>query len=158
ESVVLLHTMDRDKANDPAFVKPLTEATGVWLSGGDQSRLIDAYHGTAVEKELRKVMQRGGVIGGTAAGARALSAVMIVSGNPDAKVGPGLGLLSDVVIDQHFQNRNRLKRLQGILAKHTTYLGLGIDEETAVVVEGHTGTVMGNANVRVCVPPTVREL
>ena len=113
-SVVLMHTLDRDKANESAFVKPLTEATGVWLGGGDQSRLLAAYHGTAVEKELHKVMARGGVIGGTSAGASAMSSLMIVSGNPDARVGPGFGLLGGVVIDQHFHNRNRLKRLQGV--------------------------------------------
>jgi cyanophycinase len=158
ESVTLMHTLDRDKANESAFVKPLTEATGVWLGGGDQERLTAAYHGTAVEKELRKVMARGGVIGGTSAGASAMSSLMIVSGNPDARVGPGFGLLEGVVIDQHFHNRNRLKRLQGVLNKHTDYRGVGIDEETAVVVKGHTGTVMGNANVRVCVPSTVCEL
>jgi cyanophycinase len=157
-SVVLLHTLQREKANEVAFVKPLTEATAVWLGGGDQSRLISAYAGTAVEKELRKLMARGGVIGGTSAGASAMSKLMIVSGNPEARVGTGFGLLSDVVIDQHFQNRNRLKRLQGILSKNTAYLGLGIDEGTAVVVKGQTATVVGKANVRVCLPPTVKKL
>jgi len=157
ESVVLMHTMDRDKANEAGFVKPLTEATGVWLGGGDQSRLIDAYHGTAVQKELHKVLARGGVVGGTSAGASAMSSLMIVSGNPEAKTGTGFGLIDDVVIDQHFHNRNRLKRLQGILTKHTNYWGLGIDEATAVVVKGSTATVVGNANVRVCLPTTVRK-
>jgi cyanophycinase len=109
---------------------------------------------------LHKVVARGGVIGGTSAGASAMSAVMIVSGNPEAKVGPGFGfvLVEDVVIDQHFQNRNRLKRLQGILTRHTNYLVLGIDEETAVVIQGRTATVIGKANVRLCLPATVRMM
>src|SRR5262249_44630750 len=110
-SVSLLHTLNRGKANHAAFVKPLPEAPGVWLAGGDQSRLISAYRGTAVEKELRKVVSRGGVVGGTSAGASAMSSLMIVSGSPDARVGDGFGLLEGVVIDQHFANRNRLKRL-----------------------------------------------
>src|SRR4051812_34337157 len=107
-SVRLLHTVDRAKADSADFIKPLTEATGVWLGGGDQSRLIAAYRGTAVERELRHLLDRGGVVGGTSAGAAAMSALMILSGNPEAKVGDGLGLVEDLVIDQHFQNRNRL--------------------------------------------------
>jgi cyanophycinase len=158
ETVTLLHTLDPEKANDPTFVKPLTEATGVWLSGGDQARLTAAYRGTAVMRELRKLLDRGGVVGGTSAGAAAMSSLMILSGNPGAKVGVGLDLLDDVVIDQHFHNRNRLKRLQGVLDKHPAYMGLGIDEETAVVLKGRKATVLGNANVRVCLPMAVGKL
>jgi len=158
ESVVLMHTLDRKKADEATFVKPLTDATAVWLGGGDQSRLTTTYHGTAVEKELHKVLARGGVIGGTSAGASAMSVLMIASGNPVAQTGEGFGLLENVVIDQHFQNRNRLKRLQGVVEKNSHYLGLGIDEGTAVVVKGQTAMVLGDANVRVCLPPTVRKL
>jgi cyanophycinase len=158
-SVVHLHTLNRAQANDAAFVQPLTEATGVWLGGGDQARLIAAYRDTAVERELHKLLARGGVIGGTSAGASAMSALMIVGGNPEAQVGPGFGfaLVEDVVIDQHFANRNRLPRLQGILTRHPDHLGLGIDAETAVVIQGHTATVIGQGNVRLCLPATVRE-
>jgi cyanophycinase len=156
-SVALLHTLEKDKANDPLFIKPLTEATAVWLGGGDQTRLCRAYRGTAVEKELRRLLARGGVIGGTSAGASAMSEVMITGGNPTARVGIGLGLLPDVVIDQHFQNRQRLNRLLGVLSKYPHCLGLGIDEQTAVVVQGRTMTVLGNANVRLCLPPREKE-
>jgi len=152
ESLSLLHTLDRKEANDPVFVKPLTVATGVWLAGGDQDRLTTAYRGTLVEKELHKLLSRGGVIGGTSAGASAMSGVMITGGNPIASVGNGFGFLPEVVIDQHFQNRHRLDRLLGVLTRHPTCLGLGIDEQTAVVVKGHLGTVMGAADVRVCLP------
>ena len=152
-SVALLHTLDRKEADDPSFVKPLTEATAAWLGGGDQSRLARAYHGTAVEKELQRLLARGGVIGGTSAGASVMSAIMIAGGNPQARVGQGLGLLPNVVIDQHFQNRKRQKRLLGVLADHPGCLGLGIDEKTAVILRGHTLTVLGKANVSVCLPP-----
>ena len=81
-SLVFLHTRRREQANDPAFVRPLTEASGVWISGGDQTRLTNAYHGTAVEREVKRVLARGGVVGGTSAGAAVMSAVMIRSGNP----------------------------------------------------------------------------
>jgi cyanophycinase len=151
-SVVLLHTRNRAAADDPAFVKPLTEATGVWLSGGDQSLLATAYHGTRVEAELRRLLARGGVIGGTSAGAAVMSSVMIQGGTAVADVGQGFGLLSGVVIDTHFAQRQRLTRLLGVVAKYPTCVGLGIDEDTAIVVTGHNLSVLGSANVRVCKP------
>jgi cyanophycinase len=156
-SVSMLNTRDPKKANDPSFVKPLTEATAAWLGGGDQTRLANAYRGTAVERELRRLLARGGVIGGTSAGASVMSSIMITGGNPQARVGEGFGLLPDVVIDQHFQNRKRQRRLLGVLEKHPRCLGLGIDEQTAVVVRGHTFTVLGKANVSICLPPTEKE-
>jgi cyanophycinase len=156
-SVSVLHTRDPRKANDPAFVRPLREATAVWLEGGDQARLANAYHGTAVERELRRLLARGGVIGGTSAGAAVMSTVMITGGNPQARVGTGFGLLPDVVIDQHFQNRKRQQRLLGVLAQYRDCLGVGIDEQTALVVSGHTFTVVGNGTVQVCLPPSGAE-
>lgn len=151
-SVVRLHTRDRAVADDPAFVRPLTEATGVWLSGGDQSLLTAAYHGTRVEAELRRLLARGGVIGGTSAGAAVLSTVMIEGGTSVAETGEGFGLLPGVVVDTHFAQRHRLTRLQGVVAKHPACVGIGIDEETAVVVSGSGFRVLGNANVRLCRP------
>jgi cyanophycinase len=156
-SVSLLHTRDPKQANDPAFVKPLTEATGVWLSGGDQARLVAAYHGTLVEHELQQVLARGGVIGGTSAGAAVMSSLMIQGGNPMARLGQGFGFLTGMVVDQHFDNRNRLNRLLDVLAKNPSYSGLGIDEQTAVVVKGHTLTVLGDAQVRLCLPTSARQ-
>jgi cyanophycinase len=153
KSVEVLHTRDRKVADDPEFVKPLTEATGVWMTGGDQSRLSAVYHGTLVEKELQKVLARGGAVGGTSAGAAILSSLMIAGGTQEAEVGTGFGLLSGVVIDMHFQNRNRLHRLLGVLAKHPEYTGVGIDEETALVVRSGVATVEGNGNVRACYCP-----
>jgi cyanophycinase len=156
-SVSMLNTLDREQANDPSFVKPLMEATAAWLGGGDQSRLAKAYRGTAVERELHRLLARGGVIGGTSAGASVMSSVMITGGQTQASVGEGFGLLPDVVIDQHFQNRNRQRRLLGVLENHPRCLGLGIDEQTAVVIQGHTFTVMGKANVSLCLPPSERD-
>jgi cyanophycinase len=120
------------------------------MTGGDQSKLSAAYHGTAVERELQKLLARGGVIGGDAAGAAVMSSLMIVGGAVEAEVGTGFGLVPGVVIDQHFQNRNRLHRLLGVLAKHPEYPGVGIDEETALIVRGRTATVEGNGNVWAC--------
>lgn len=149
-SVVLLHTRKRDEADRPEFVKPLTEATGVWLGGGDQARLVAAYRGTLVEKELHKLLARGGVIGGTSAGAAIMSKLMIVGGKAEAETGEGFGFLPGAVIDQHFLKREREQRLAGVLAKHRGYFGLGIDEETAVVVKGRHIRVIGNSDAVVC--------
>ena len=151
-SVTFLHTRSRDQANDPNFVKAITEATAVWFSGGDQSLLTAAYQGTAVERELHKLLERGGVIGGTSAGAAVMSSVMITGGNPHAEIGRGFGFLAGVVVDQHFQNRNRKDRLLEVLAKNPDCFGLGIDEETAVVVNGPTFTVLGQQKVLLCAP------
>jgi cyanophycinase len=156
-SVSMLHTLDPREANNPAFIKPLKEATAAWLGGGDQSRLANAYRGTAVERELRQLVARGGVVGGTSAGASVMSSVMITGGNPQVRVGTGFGLLPDVVIDQHFENRKRQRRLLDVLAQYHNCLGLGIDEQTAVVLRGRTFTVVGNANVLVCMPPSDRK-
>jgi cyanophycinase len=122
------------EADDPKFVKPLLEASAVWFGGG-QNLLTDVYKDTAVEREIRAVLERGGVVGGTSAGAAVMSEVMIRSGNPIAEVGTGFGFVgNNLILDQHFQERNRLPRLLNVLAKHPKHVGLGIDERTAIEV------------------------
>jgi len=153
-SVQLLHTRDRAQADDPGFVKPLETATGVWFTGGDQSRLTASYLGTAVLRELRKVLDRGGVIAGTSAGASVMSSVMITGGTTKAEIDSGFGLAPGFVVDQHFTNRNRMGRLLGVLARYPDLLGVGIDEQTAAVIKGHTMSVVGDANVYICMTPT----
>jgi cyanophycinase len=148
-SVLLLHTRDREKANNADFVKPLADATGVWFSGGDQSRLTKAYRGTLFEKELRKLQARGGVIGGTSAGAAVMSDPMITGGQERATTAPGFGLLPGFVIDQHFLTRERQKRLSGVVAANPGAVGLGIDEGTAAIVRGETVRVVGSSTVTV---------
>jgi cyanophycinase len=150
-SVVLLHTRDAKTANDPDFAKPLAEATGVWFGGGDQTRIVEAYRGTLVEKELKRLHARGGVIGGTSAGAAIMSDLMIAGGTDTAKTGPGLGFLPGFVVDQHFLARKRAKRLEGVIAANPAFVGLGIDEGTALVVRGRVARVIGDSSVTVCV-------
>ncbi len=146
-SATLLHTRDRKTADDAEFAKPLTEATAVWFSGGDQSRLTEAYRDTLVAKELAKLFQRGGMIGGTSAGAAVLSDLMITGGKDETTTATGLGFLPGVVVDQHFNERKRLARLQGVVAKNPGYVGLGIDEATAVIAKGRTLKVLGEGTV-----------
>jgi cyanophycinase len=152
ESVVFLHTRRRKQADEASFVRPLATATGVWFAGGDQTLLIEAYRGTAVERELHHLLARGGVIGGTSAGAAVMSEVMIRGGNPRADLGIGFGFLRGVIVDQHLSERNRLPRLQGAVDRHPGCLGLGIDERTAVVVQGRVARVLGERQVHVCFP------
>jgi cyanophycinase len=149
-SVVLLHTRNRTEADSPAFVKPLTDATGVWLSGGDQTRLAAAYQGTAMERAIRKLVERGGVVGGTSAGAAIMTSLMITGGNPEAEVGRGFDLLPGFVVDQHCLRRNRVNRLLGVVARHPDHVGLGIDEETAVLVQSNRLSVIGKSYVLLC--------
>lgn len=155
-SLSLLHTRSRDEANNDQFVQPLDQATGVWLSGGDQVFLTRAYLGTRVQKALNALLARGGVIGGTSAGAAVMSGVMIEGGRTKADVGQGFDFISDAVIDQHFLKRNRLPRLIGVLSTHPNLVGLGIDEQTALVVDvqEHHLSVIGDSYVVACVPDT----
>jgi cyanophycinase len=153
-NVTLLHTRDRRRANDPQFVKPLENATGVWIGGGKQHRLTEAYLGTKVEQLMHALLARGGVVGGTSSGAACMSPVMIVQGRTVADVGKGFGFLPGSVIDQHFLKRNRQQRLMGVLDDHPGLFGLGIDEGTAVVVEGRRVSVIGASQVAVCFSPS----
>jgi cyanophycinase len=149
ETLALLHTRDRKKADAPTFAKPLADATAVWFGGGDQSKLTAAYRGTLVEKELHKLLARKGVIGGTSAGAAVLSSLMITGGNPVAKVDRGFGFLTHAVVDQHFLKRDRSERLVDVLAKHPGLFGIGVDESTAAIIQGRTLTVRGNSAVMI---------
>jgi cyanophycinase len=146
----ILHTRSRTTADDPAFVKPLEQATGVWFTGGFQWRLADTYLGTAVDRLVHSVLDRGGVVGGTSSGAAIMSTLMIRRSNPDPEVGRGFDFLSGTVIDQHFIKRNRQDRLVHVLASHPGYFGLGIDEGTAVVAQGRRLRVIGSSQVIAC--------
>jgi len=154
ESVVVLHAASRSQCNDPAFVKPLGDATGVWLSGGQQSHLSERYVDTEVERQLKALLDRNGVIGGSSAGAAAMSRIMISGGLSEAVDGRGFDLLPGAVIDQHFLFRNRLQRLLGVLNANPGVIGLGIDERTAVLVQrkGRTMIALGESYSVICLP------
>jgi cyanophycinase len=154
ESVEVLHTRSRQLADDPTFVKPLKEATGVWFDGGDQSRVMDVYLGTEVERQFMALLSRGGVIGGNSAGAAVMTRVMITRGRTEASVGSGFDFLPGAVVDQHFLKRNRIKRLVSVLADHPELVGIGIDERTALEVhlKDRLLKVIGDSYVFACVP------
>lgn len=148
--LTILHTRSREIADNEAFVEPLARATGVWFMGGNQAWLIDTYSGTRTETEMHKLLERGGVIGGTSAGAAVMSKMMIRRGSPTAEVGRGFGFLDGAVVDQHFVRRMRQDRLLKVVEQHPNLVGLGIDEGTALLVQGRRLSVLGESVVRVC--------
>ena len=146
----LLHTRSRKEADDLAFARPIAEATAVWFSGGDQAKLVTPYRDTAVEREFHALLARGGVIGGTSAGAAVMSDVMIEGGNPRPQVGRGFRFVTNAVVDQHFLRRNRVNRLLSVLAERPHLIGLGIDEGTALIIHGEEWGVVGRSYVMAC--------
>ncbi len=146
-TITVLHTRDREVASSHEFSEPLRTATAVWFSGGSQSRIADAYIGTTVEEELYLLLQRGGVIGGSSAGAAIQSRVMIRGGGKEPKIMTGLDLLPGAIIDQHFLRRNRFSRLIAAVRLHPELIGFGIDEGTAIVVSENEYKVVGKSYV-----------
>jgi cyanophycinase len=131
----------RPAANDETLAGIVDGATGVFLTGGNQLRLSSTIGGTRLSRAIEDRYHAGAVVGGTSAGASALSTHMIAFGASGltpkqrmAQVSAGLGLLPGVIVDQHFQQRNRLGRLLMLVAQNPSLLGIGIDEDTAGVV------------------------
>lgn len=143
------HTRSKEQASDEAFVAPLKQATAIWFGGGDQSKIAEAYLGTAVEREIAALMGRGGVVGGTSAGAAIQSKVMIAGGQTEPRIGVGMDLLPGAIIDQHFLARKRHDRLVAAVAQHPECFGLGIEEGTAVVVRGRRLEIVGKSTATV---------
>jgi cyanophycinase len=154
-SVTVLHTRKRAEADTDAFVADLKKATGIWFGGGRQWKLVDSYLGTKAEKEMHAVLARDGVIGGSSAGA-SIQADYMVRGDPLGNLRPmaegyerGLGFLQGVAIDQHFFKRKRTADMTAVMAAHPQLLGIGLDEQTAVVVRGEVMEVLGASKVAV---------
>ena len=150
--LTVLHTKDRAVAGSDAFVEPLKRARGVWFNSGRQWHLADSYLDTKTHDELWKVLERGGVIGGSSAGATIQGEYLArgdTSGNT-IMMGDhieGLGFLKGSAIDQHVLRRNRQFDLVEIIEENPELLGIGIDENTAIIVQGDSFTVMGQGYV-----------
>ena len=145
----VLDTDNRLVADSESFVAPLRSATAVWIKGGRQWRLVDAYAGTRTEQALRDVLQRGGLIAGSSAGAT-IQGSFLVRGSPRSNrilMAPGyergFGFLQNVAIDQHVIVRHREADLAHVVAAHPGLLGIGIDESTAIVVQQNIMQVIG---------------
>jgi cyanophycinase len=151
-NITVLHTTDPAVADTEEFVEPLRNADGVFFFGGRQWRLVDAYAGTRTEDEIRRVLDRGGVIGGTSAGA-SIQGSFLVRGDTrsnEAVIGDhqeGFGYLRGVGIDQHVLRRNRHFDLLELIEARPDLLGIGIDEDTAIAVRGDRFEVIGRSYV-----------
>ena len=152
-NLTVLHTRDPKAADTEAFVAPLKTATAVWFVGGRHWRLVDSYAGTRTEAEIRKVLARGGVIGGTSAGA-SIQASYLVRGareGNEVMMAPGyekgFGYMQGVAIDQHITARGRENHLKAVVAKHPDLLGIGIDQSTAIEVTRDRFRVLGVGHV-----------
>jgi cyanophycinase len=132
---------EREEADDAAVVATLAEATGVFLTGGNQSRLTQVVGGTRLGDAISNAHDRGVVLAGTSAGASALASHMVAFGRPGptpkhrmVTLAAGLGIVQGVVIDQHFEERGRIGRLLALVAQSPSLLGIGIDEDTCAVI------------------------
>lgn len=154
EEVSVIHTRDSQVANTDDFVSPLKDATGVWFTGGRQWRLVDAYMNTKVVDECFNVLERGGIIGGSSAGAT-IQGSYLARGDTKANsimMGDhekGFAFIKNVAIDQHLLARNRQFDLFEILKEKQELLGIGLDESTAILVEKDTFEVIGKSYVAV---------
>lgn len=151
-NLTVLHTTDPSEADTEAFASVIDEADGVWFPGGRQWRLADSYLGTKTEDALWRLLDRGGVIGGSSAGATIQGSYLargdtrsntIMMGDHEE----GFGFLRETAIDQHVLRRNRHFDLVEIIEARPELLGIGIDENTAIVVQGDRFTVMGEGYV-----------
>jgi cyanophycinase len=152
--VVLLHTHDLRTANSEAFIAPLKRATGVYFVGGRQWRIADCYLNTLTHQAFFDVLNRGGVIAGSSAGA-SIQGSFLWRGDtkgPDILIGDhtqGLGFLRNSVIDQHVLRRNRQFDLVNLIEKAPQLIGIGLDEATAVWVQRDTLQVIGRSYVAI---------
>ncbi len=156
-NLTVLHTRDRNVADSDAFVEPLRRARGVWFMGGSHWLHTDAYLDTKVHEELFALLDRGGVIGGGSAGAHIQGEIMNVSRTPEREFSErtlpredwrrGFRLLKNVIIDVHVLVRNRQFDMIGVMKTHPDMLGIAIDENTAIVVQGDSFEVIGTSYV-----------
>lgn len=147
----------RDDCNNPEFAERCENASGIFITGGNQLRLSTILGGTDVAQTIRRVNARGVPVAGTSAGASIMSEHMMAGGDADsspseggAVLAPGLGLTNAAVIDQHFSERNRLGRLLSAIALNPFLLGIGIDEDTSAFIDPHgVFEVVGSGTVTV---------
>lgn len=154
ESVSVVHTRDPKIADTEEFCASFKNATGIWFTGGRQWKLVDAYMDTQVVEECWKLLERGGIIGGSSAGATIQGSYLargdtksntVMMGDHEV----GFGFIKNVAIDQHLLARNRQFDLFEIINKKPELLGIGLDESTAILVEGDEFEVIGKTYVAV---------
>src|SRR5215213_1547409 len=157
KDVVHVPVADRDAAFDPAVVDTLKSAKVIFFTGGDQVRITSHLGGSTMCDAIRAVYEKGATLAGTSAGTSCMSETMLVGGSSEEShkvsnalfMAPGLGFMTNVIIDQHFAERGRIGRLLGAVAQNPRILGVGIDENTAIVVNDGWFRVLGAGAVYV---------
>jgi cyanophycinase len=152
-----IHPEERRDASEADAVHLLSDATGIFLTGGNQSRLTQVIGGTRLTDAISNAHDRGVAIAGTSAGASALGSHMVAFGRPGSTpkhrmvhLAAGLGIVPGVLVDQHFEQRGRIGRLLALVAQSPSLLGIGIDEDTcAVVAADRTLSVIGRGAVTI---------
>src|SRR5438093_1786402 len=155
-----LRPLTREEANARALATQLTDATGICMTGGNQLRLSSVIGGTALGRAIIERHRHGTLVAGTSAGASAISTHMVAFGTSGAtpkqrmtQMSAGLGLLPGVIVDQHFEQRNRLGRLLALVAQSPALLGMGVDEDTAALVSpSGVMEVIGKGSVMILDP------
>ena len=147
-----IHTRDKKMADDPALIELMRKAKGLYFGGGDQDLIAQAYANTQLHREMFALLERGGVIMGTSAGATIMGSLLIGGAhrktpNVNTSFPAGLSLLKNTAIDQHVLVRNRQFDLIPVLEAHPSILGIAIDESTAAVVAGNSLSVVGKSYV-----------
>jgi len=152
DKIHVININRREDANDELALEPLIKSDCIFFVGGDQLRISSILGNTKAHEIVMEAYRQGKVIAGTSAGASMMSQIMVVEGEDDEaprkctlKMAPGMGLLNGAIIDQHFNQRGRLGRLLTAVAQNPIILGIGIDEDTAIVVEnGEKFSVIGS--------------
>jgi cyanophycinase len=153
KTVTVLPSRTLDKVESEEYLSALKQATGIWFGGGRQWRFVDAYLDTKAHALMHDVLRRGGVIMGSSAGA-SIQAEFLARGNPLGNLDimadgyqRGLGFLAGAAIDQHFSQRNRHRDMLALVQRYPAWLGIGVDESTALIVRGEVGEVVGRGQV-----------
>ncbi len=152
KDITILHTRDTMLANDEQFIAPLRTATGLFFTGGRQWRIADGFLNTRAHEAMFKILDRGGVIAGTSAGATIQGSYLARGDTRNNQImmgdhETGLGFIANIAIDQHVLARNRQFDMFDILENRPELLGVGIDENTAIVVQADTLEVIGKSYV-----------
>lgn len=152
DNVIILHTSNSEDANNDDFIEPIKTATGIFFTGGRQWRIADIFLNTKAHEEMFKLLDRGGVIAGSSAGATILGSYLARGDTKNNQImmgdhETGLAFICNIAIDQHVLARNRQFDMFEILERRPELLGIGIDENTAIVVQGDTLQVIGKSYV-----------
>jgi len=158
KSVTIVVGRKIEEVEKPEYLDAMSKATGIWFHGGAQGKINDAYEGTKLQPMMYEVLKRGGVIGGSSAGA-SIQTEFLVRGSPGGTRGNldnmyegyqrGFNFLPGVAVDQHFSKRKRFDAMTKLMQTYPQYLGIGIDESTAIVVKGHLADVIGKGSIYV---------